>query len=66
MQVVLGKVEAERALQLKFGEKIKKMLRDTPQLRDGRWLHIPLTSEAEVKDVEKLLLTKMQPPKLEK
>jgi len=66
VQVVLGKVEAERALQLKFGEKITMMLHDTPQLRDGRWLHIPLTSEADVKDVEKLLLTKMQPPKLEK
>ena len=35
-QVVLGKAQAERALQLKLGEKVSRMLRETPQLRDGR------------------------------
>jgi hypothetical protein len=63
VQIVLGKAQAERALQLQLGEKISTMLQETPQLRDGRWLFIPVTSESDAKDVEKLLLAKMRPPK---
>jgi len=62
-QIVLGKAQAERALQLELGEKISRMLREAPQLRDGRWLFIPVTSESDAKDVEKLLLAKMRPPR---
>jgi len=62
-QIVLGKAQAERALQLELGEKISRMLRETPQLRDGRWLFIPVTSESDAEDVEKLLLAKMRPPR---
>jgi len=63
VQIVLGKAQAERALQLELGEKISAMLQEAPQLRDGRWLFIPVTSESDTKDVEKLLLAKMRPPK---
>jgi hypothetical protein len=62
-QIVLGKAQAERALQLELGEKISRMLQEAPQLRDGRWLYIPVTSESDAKDVEKLLLAKMRPPR---
>ncbi|MCW3976650.1 MAG: DUF3788 domain-containing protein [Candidatus Bathyarchaeota archaeon] len=62
-QIVLGKAQAERALQLELGEKISRMLKEAPQLRDGRWLFIPVTSESDAKDVEKLLLAKMRPPR---
>ena len=61
VQVVLGKTQAERALQLELGEKTSRILKETPQERDGRWLFIPVTSESDAKDVEKLLLTKMHP-----
>jgi hypothetical protein len=61
VQIVLGKAQAEHALQLELGEKISRMLRKSPQLRDGRWLFVPVTSESDVEDVEKLLLTKMRP-----
>ncbi len=60
-QVVLGRAQAERALKLKLGEHVSRMLREAPQLRDGRWLHIPLRTEADVHDVEQLLLAKMKP-----
>ncbi len=60
-QVVLGKAQAERAQSLKLGEKVSKMLRESPQLRDGRWLFIPVLDEADVEDVEQLLLVKMRP-----
>jgi hypothetical protein len=63
VQIVLGKAQVERALQLEFGENISTILREVPQLRDGRWLFIPVTSESDAKDVEKLLLAKMCPVK---
>jgi len=62
-QIVLGKAQAERALQLELGEKVSRMLQEAPQLRDGRWLFIPVTSESDAKDVEKLLLAKMRLPR---
>lgn len=60
-QVVLGKAQADRALSLELGEKVSRMLKETPQLRDGRWLHIPVISGADAEDVERLLLAKMRP-----
>jgi hypothetical protein len=63
VQIVLGKVQAERALQLELKGKVLRMLREAPQLRDGRWLFIPVTSESDAEDVEKLLSAKIRPPK---
>jgi hypothetical protein len=37
------------------------MLREAPQLRDGRWLSIPVCNEADAGDVEQLLLAKVRP-----
>jgi len=60
-QIVLGKAQAERALGLKLGESVSKILRETPQLRDGRWLSIPVLDESDAEDVEQLLMVKMRP-----
>ena len=62
-QVVLGKAQAERAQSLKLGEKVGKMLREAPQLHDGRWLSIPVLNEADAEDIEQLLLLKTRPTK---
>lgn len=58
--VVFGKKESEKAL-LRLKElsiKIKKLLGETEQLRDGRWLWIRLLTKNEVDDVKKLLQIK--------
>ena len=60
-RIVLGKSQAEQAQSLTLGEKVSKMLREAPQLRDGRWLFIPILTEADAMDVERLLLVKMRP-----
>lgn len=60
-RVVLGKAQAERARSLKLGEKASKMLREASQLRDGKWLFIHVFNEADVAEVEQLLLVKMRP-----
>ena len=62
-QVVLGKAQAEQALRLELGEKASKMLREAPQLHDGRWLWIPVLDGADAEDVEQLLQVKMRPLK---
>ncbi|HUT18825.1 MAG TPA: DUF3788 family protein [Anaerolineae bacterium] len=54
-QVVLGKAQSEQALALHLGDKVGKMLRERPQLRDGKWLYIPVRTTADVEDVEQLI-----------
>ena len=61
-QVVLGRAQAERALDLKLGEGVHQGLRESPQLHDGHWLSIPVLDENDTEDVEILLLAKMRPP----
>jgi len=60
-QVVLGKVQVEQALQLELGENVGRLLRETPQYHDGRWLFIPVRSERDVADVQQLLQVKRKP-----
>lgn len=60
-QVVLGKDQTEQALTMKFCRNVDKLVRETPQLHDGKWLFIPIKSLAEAKDVERLLLLKRKP-----
>jgi hypothetical protein len=57
--VVLGKAQAEEALQLDLSDDIRRRLRESPQLRDGRWLCIPVRDASTAADVEALLLTKL-------
>ena len=60
-QVVMGVAQAKRALGLELGEQASRVLRKAPQLRDGRWLSIPVRDECNARDVEQLLLVKMPP-----
>lgn len=59
-QIVLGIAQADRAFNLDLGEEISVLLKESPQLRDGRWLSIPVVSETDARDVEQLLLVKMK------
>ena len=59
-QVVLGRAQAEQALALDLGDEVGKMLRERPQLRDGKWLYIPVLTAADVEDVERLIELKRQ------
>ncbi len=62
-QVVLGKAQVEKALGLELGAKVGDMVRETPQLHDGKWLFIPVTTETDVQDIERLLFVKKRPIK---
>jgi hypothetical protein len=59
VNVVLGDEQADQALRLEFGEEVRVSLEQAPQLRDGRWLFIPVANEKDVIDVEQLIRLKM-------
>lgn len=60
-QIVLGRDQAAQALKLEFGENVRQVIEDAPQLHDGRWLFIKVRSEKDVEDVEQLLQIKKRP-----
>ena len=63
--IVLGKKESEKALSIRdeLSSKIHKLLGNTEQLRDGRWLWIRLLTTRDTDDVKKLLQIKRKPKK---
>ena len=63
--IVLGKKESEKALLIRneLSTKIHKLLGNTEQLHDGRWLWIRLLTTSDTDDVKKLLQIKRKPKK---
>jgi hypothetical protein len=63
--IVLGKKESEKALSIRneLSAKIHKLLGNTEQLHDGRWLWIRLLTTSDTDDVKKLLQIKRKPKK---
>ena len=63
--MVLGRKESEEALSAKTGlsHKMHKLIENTKQLHDGRWLWIGLLQTADAEDIEKLLPIKRMPRK---
>lgn len=63
--IVLGKKESEKALSIRneLSTKIHKLLGNTEQLHDGRWLWIRLLTTSDTDDVKKLLQIKRKPKK---
>lgn len=59
--VVLGKQETESARGLALGQHVRRVFEEARQLRDGRWLFVPVESERDVADVEALLAVKRRP-----
>src|SRR5512136_2618237 len=60
-QIVLGKDQVEQALNLKLGKNVGTVLKETPQLHDGRWLFIKVKTAKDVRDIQQLLQVKRRP-----
>lgn len=60
-QIVLGNDQVAKALQLTLGEHVRTVLETTPQLHDGRWLFINVSTEQDVSDIQQLLRVKRRP-----
>lgn len=63
--IVLGREESEKALSMRneLSPKMHKLIENTKQLHDGRWLWIRLFQTKDAEDVEKLLPIKRKPRK---
>jgi hypothetical protein len=59
--VVLGEKETEAARDLDLGDRVRAVFEEARQLRDGRWLFIPVESGQDVEDIEALLAVKRRP-----
>jgi hypothetical protein len=59
--VVLGERESEAARALDLGDHVRGVFDSARQLRDGRWLFVPVESARDVEDVERLLAVKRKP-----
>jgi len=61
--IVLGKKESEKVLSMRdeLSSQIHKLLEDTEQLQDGRWLWIRLLTASDTDDIKKLLQIKRKP-----
>jgi len=60
-QIVLGREQSEKAASLELGQTVGRLVGETPQLHDGKWLFIPVSEEPDAQDVERLLLLKRRP-----
>lgn len=60
-QVVLGKEQVEKALELDLTPRMHRAIEETPQLHDGRWLFLRVESEVEAADLRRLLEVKARP-----
>jgi hypothetical protein len=63
VQIVLGDAQAQDALRAPLGKRMKKVVAETRQFHDGRWLFLKVASQRELDDVSKLLLIKAPPPR---
>ena len=63
VQIVLGRAQVAQALGLPLGKQVGRSLRETPQLHDGRWLFLKVTTKRDVKDIEQLVQVKRKPSK---
>jgi hypothetical protein len=63
--IVLGREESEKALSMRneLSLEMQKLIENTKQLHDGRWLWIRLFQIKDVEDIEKLLVVKRKPKK---
>lgn len=63
--IVLGREESEKALSMRneLSPKMSKLIENTKQLHDGRWLWIRLFQAKDAEDIEKLLPIKRKPKK---
>ncbi len=61
VQLVLGKVQVEKAMVLNLGSTMRRKLEETPQLHDGKWLFVPVESQQDVDDLSQLIRVKQRP-----
>ncbi|MGZ4853145.1 MAG: DUF3788 family protein [Halobacteriota archaeon] len=55
VQIIIGPAQLEDALRLHLGAEVRNILRNARAFTEGRWLLIPVESEQDCCDVQRLL-----------
>jgi hypothetical protein len=63
VQIIIGQAQLEEALQLRLGAKVRDLLINARAFTEGRWLFIPVESEQDCRDVQRLLGVRASPLK---
>ena len=61
VQIILDSVRLEEALRLPLGARARAILINAQTFSEGRWLFIPVQSEQDCSDVERLLRLRANP-----
>ncbi|WXG46606.1 MAG: DUF3788 domain-containing protein [Candidatus Atabeyarchaeum deiterrae] len=63
VQIIVGSAEKENAFNLTLSRKVRKVLEDAHEFREGGGLFMPIESKEDIGDVKKLLMVKLPPRK---
>jgi hypothetical protein len=55
VQIILNTKQVEKALEEALDIKMKNIIIDTPEIHEGKWVYINVTSESDIMDIKKLL-----------
>jgi hypothetical protein len=61
VQIIISPAQLEEALQLRLGPKVRDILINARAFTEGRWLFIPVESEMDCRDVQRLLRVRASP-----
>ena len=65
-QINLDPAAIEQALEMKLGENVQQAIARATPYPEGRWLFIPVESEADLRDVQRLLALRVETKGLQK
>ena len=55
-QIILNRKQIEEAQKVELQPRITDIIKNTPEIHEGKWLYIEVTAENELLDIEKLLI----------
>jgi hypothetical protein len=56
VQIILNAQQVDKALEQDLNDMIKNIILNTPEIHEGKWIYIKVTSESDITDIKKLLL----------
>lgn len=63
VQIILNPSQVAEAIEHELGSDIKRIIEQTPQIHEGKWIYVKITEDRQIGDIEKLLLVRVKPKK---
>lgn len=55
-QIILNGKEVDKALKMDISQKTRKVIIETPSIREGKWIYLKVTPETSLMDIKNLIL----------